>query len=292
MRKEYLGLKIFAVILAALLWLQSALLSVHRTVLNIPIQLTNAPKDVSIDKTQDSIPYIVEGKGLDIVRFAISKTHISIDASTIKPGFDLLTLNDYHIDMPEGINLNLIGPASANEISVKAESFQQKNVPVELQFKDKYTQNLLKEKKFKLQPEKVEIYGSGRLLRSIESVRTEEISPEMLSHSQIKLTLIAPSNDVTLSDKATLLTMTTRQTEDSVIRSVELVPADAARYFPNKITIKLAGDSSYLNGLTAKDIIASVESQPESDGSYKVTVKVPSGTTLIAITPEKVRPRY
>jgi len=291
LRKEYLGLKIFAVILAALLWLQAALLSDHRAVINIPIQLTNAPKDVSIDKNQDSIPYIVEGKGIDILRFALSKTRISVDASNIRPGFDLLALNDYKVEVPVGINLNLIGPANAKEISVKAESFQQKNVPVELSFRDKYTENLLRNKRYKLQPEKVEIYGSGRLLRNIESIKTQEITPDMLNRSQVKLDLLNPQREITISDKTTLLLINNRQTEDSVIRTVSLVPTDMEKYFPNKITIKLSGDPALLSGVTEKDLIASVDPAPGADGSYKVIVKVPAGLTLVAITPEKVRPR-
>ena len=292
MRKELLGLKIFAVGLAILLWLQSAMLGENRAILNIPVQLINAPKDVSIDKTQESIPYIVEGRGIDIVRFVASRSQISIDASKIKPGVDLLALDDYQVELPPGVELDLIGPANAREIAVKAESFQQEVVPIELSFQDKSLRSALMEKKFRIQPEKVEIYGSARVLRGIESIKTVEITNRMLSQNQVRLNLVVPNRDLTVSEKYVTLSLENRRSEARVISAVPLTDADADKYFPNSITVKVTGSPEALAALTASDLTVSIATTPEPDGSRKVSVSTPDGINLVALTPEKVRSRF
>lgn len=291
MRREYLGLKIFAVVLAFLLWMQSNLMSEHRTVLNLPVQFRNAPKDVSIKQMQEKIPYLVEGRGIEILRFLVSKTHIIIDASKIKPGSDILALDDYRIDVPAGIVLKLIGPATGKEIAIEADSYEQKQVPIELSFSDNYTRREYSGKRYLIQPETVEVYGTARILRNIERIRTEEITRELLGRGRFSVALVSPQPEVTLSLKAIKVSLLSEENESRVISGIILNSPAGKKFFPNAVTIKLSGSAEALAAIDATTLKAEVSATPESDGGYKVSVTLPGDVSLEDITPSQVRIR-
>jgi len=73
MFKENLGLKLFALSLAILIWLQSVLVMEHKSKVNLPVRLNSLPADISLENMPTTIPFSVEGKGLDILRLAISR---------------------------------------------------------------------------------------------------------------------------------------------------------------------------------------------------------------------------
>ena len=291
MRSEYLGLKIFAVALALLLWMQANLMSEHKTVLNLPVQFRNAPKDVSIKQKQEKIPYLVQGKGIDILRFLISKTHIIIDASKIKPGTDILALDDYRIDVPSGIDLKLIGPATGKEITIEADSYEQKQVPIELAFSDNYTRREFSTKRYLLQPETLEIYGTARILRNIEKIKTEEITREILSRGRFSIGLMSPQPEVSLSIKSIKISLLSEKNVNRVISGIKLNATGGNKYFPDQVTIKVSGSEEALAAMNSGSLIAEVAATAESDGGYKVSVLLPGDVTLLDITPSRVRIR-
>ncbi|HRY84089.1 MAG TPA: hypothetical protein P5533_05600 [Candidatus Cloacimonadota bacterium] len=291
LRREYLGLKIFAVALAFLLWIQANLMSEHRTVLNLPVQFRNAPKDVSIKQQQEKIPYLVEGRGIEILRFLISKTRITIDASKIKPGTDILALDDYRIDLPVGIDLKLIGPATGKEIAIEADSYEQKQVPVELSFSDNYTRREYLAKRYLIQPETLDIYGAGRILRNVQSIKTEEITRDLLSRGRFSLSLISPQPEVSMSVKAIKISLLNDKNVNRVISGIAIESNMGKNFFPGEVTIKVSGPSEALAALDANTLKAELAPAPESDGSYKVSVSLPGDLSLEDITPSQVRIR-
>ena len=77
MFRENNGLRIVALVLAAMIWLQSVLVSEQRSVVSLPINLLYVPQNITLEDIPESIPFSVKGKGQDILKMMRSEEHTS-----------------------------------------------------------------------------------------------------------------------------------------------------------------------------------------------------------------------
>ena len=184
MLKDNLGLRIFSLVLAILIWLQSVLITEHRSTVNLPVHLRYIPKNITLENFPETIPFSVKGKGLEIFKLVLAKPQIQIDASKITPTSDILSMNNYTIDLPDNIDLSLIGPAQSNQLAIQADVFHQKSVGVRLSFADEYTRNQFSELQHTVSPEKLTIFGPKSRIQAITQISTKPISREMLTKNR------------------------------------------------------------------------------------------------------------
>ena len=85
MFKDNLGLRLFALLLAMFLWLQSVLVSDQRSVVNLPINLRSVPQNITLENFPKVVPFAVRGKGLDIIRLTMARPRVNIDARKSHP---------------------------------------------------------------------------------------------------------------------------------------------------------------------------------------------------------------
>jgi len=286
--RENLGLRIFSLVLAVFIWLQSNLITEHRSVVSLPVSLKSVPKNITLEKLPSSIPFHVKGKGLDIIKLMLSRTKVSIDASSIKPGVDIISLSDYTIDLPENINITLLGPAEQQEIAVHADVFHQKRVPVRLGFTDSFTRQRFANLKYQIIPDKVIVFGPRNKVHSIDVATTELISAELAKEKEFVLKLAGIADDVSFSETQVRVRVSNSYNTSKVFDNVTIV-TDGRTAFPPKAAVKLSGDSELLNQISPGSISIKISDSADETGFYKLIATAPSGTEIEAITPQKVR---
>ncbi|MDD4310781.1 MAG: hypothetical protein PHO32_10395 [Candidatus Cloacimonetes bacterium] len=289
MLSENLGLKVFSLLLAVFVWIQSLLVSEHRTVVNLQVSLKNVPKNITLERLPKSIPFSVRAKGLDIIKLKLSKTRVFIDASKVKPGVDIISLTDYTIDLPENIDVNLLGPVDKQEIAINADVFYQRKVPVQLSFSDDYTRQRMKSTSYQIVPEKTVIFGPKNKVQKINFVTTEPITRDMNSEIDFKLKLASLPDGVSIADTEVRVRISNSYNTIRIFDSIPLAPSSGSLYFPPSVAVKVSGDSKLLKELDSRRIIIEVSPEADADGFYTLRGEAPAGFDVVAVTPEKVR---
>ncbi|MCB5262798.1 MAG: hypothetical protein LHW64_00860 [Candidatus Cloacimonetes bacterium] len=286
MLKDNLGLRLFALLLAIFLWLQSALISEQRSVVSLPINLLSVPQNITLENFPSSIPFAVRGKGLDIIRLMMAKPRVNIDASKITPNTDVISLQDYSIDLPDNINVSLLGPAESDQLTIQADIFHQKVVPVQLDFENAYTENRFKELRYNIDPDRVTIFGQKKRIRNVNAILTKKVDQETLTNDSAELKLNIPA-DITSSETKVLLTISGADQATRVFPNIAL----PAGYLPARVAVRLQAPAAALDAVKPNQITARVSDKADENGLYTVELTLPEGTQAIAITPSKVRAR-
>lgn len=285
MIKDNLGIKFFALILAILIWLQSVLVSEHRSIVSLPVNLRNMPQNITLENIPQNIPFTVRGKGLDILRLMLAKPRVNIDASGITPHTDIISLQNYAIDMPENMDVTLLGPAESDQLAIQADVFHQKVVGIEPVYADNYTQKRMKELRYSFTPDKVTIFGPKNKIQSISKIKTMPIEQEQISESRVSIELDVPDAQINVSEKTVLMNISGAQESSKVFTDIVLPGV----YMQSRVAVRLSGPGSVLEKLSIQDIKAKVSAEADSDGFYGVELELPEGVNVIAITPNRVR---
>ncbi len=275
--------------MALFIWVQSQLTTEHRTVVGLPVNLKSVPKNITLERLPQSIPFQVKGKGLDIIKLKLSRTKVSIDASRIQPGVDIISLTDYTIDLPENVNITLLGPADQQEIAVHADVFHQKKVPVQLSYADTFTRQRFSSLKFEIVPDRVIVFGPKNKVQSIDYAYTEAITREMTSERDFILKLASSGEDVSFSEAQVRVRVSNSYNTSKVFDNLPIIPDTGKSCFPTHATVKISGDSDLLKQLDPVNIKISISPEADTQGLHILKVELPPGTELVAITPDKVR---
>lgn len=110
MFKSNLSLKLFALLMAVVIWVQLNLNADHQSVVKIRTQFKNVPRNQSELHRIRSVPFNVRGRGMDVLRLKLSRTVAVFDAEAYDKSVDLSAL-DYEIrNRPSSLNLDILGP--------------------------------------------------------------------------------------------------------------------------------------------------------------------------------------
>jgi len=285
MLKDNLGIRLFALFLAVLIWLQSVLVSEHRSVVSLPVNLRNMPQNITLESMPQKVPFTVKGKGLDIIRLMLAKPRVNIDASGITPYTDIISLQNYAIDIPENVDVTLLGPAESSQLAIQADVFHQKVVSIEPVFADVYTQNRMKELRYTFNPDRVTIFGPKSKIRGISSIKTQPIGQNVLSDARSSLDLDMPDTDINVSDKSVLLSISGTQESSRVFADIPI----PGGFTPSRIAARISGPGAVLEKTTVAQIKAVVKPDADEQGMYQVELILPEGIRVLAITPNLVR---
>ncbi|MCB5260813.1 MAG: CdaR family protein [Candidatus Cloacimonetes bacterium] len=287
MLKDNLGTRLFALLLALLIWLQSVLVSDHRSVVSLPVNLKNIPQNITLENLPQKIPFIVKGKGLDIIRLMLAKPRVNIDAGNITPNTDIISLQNYSIDIPENVEVSLLGPSESDNLAIQADVFHQKTVSIELQYEDAYTKEKMNELRYSLNPDKVTIFGPKSKIVGISKVKTLPIDNKVFNDSRIELELDLPDSEINVSDTRVLLSISGEQESSRVFTNISLPEG----YSPSRVAARISGPGSVLENMKIDSIKVEIISEPDEDGLFKVELVLPEGVKALAITPDRVRKR-
>ena len=100
-----LGIKIIALLVSVLIWVQITLMAEHETKVKLRMELSSDNPE-QLDKTGTKVPFLVKGRGLDIVKLNYSQATVRIAASDFQEGNDK---NFTVTNLPANHGLNIIG---------------------------------------------------------------------------------------------------------------------------------------------------------------------------------------
>jgi hypothetical protein len=226
---------------------------------------------------------------MDILKLRLSKTRVIIDASKIKPGVDIISLTDYTIDLPENINLKLIGPVSKQEIAIHADVFHQKRVPVVLAYADSYTKQRFSNLNYHVIPERLMVFGPKTKVQAIDRVYTESVTREMLTESDFSLKLAPLAEELSTSEAEVKVRVSSSYNTSKVFDDVPVIAGSGKSYFPPSVAVKISGDSAVLSSFNVRNIKITPSEEADALGLYALKVELPEGLEMIAITPDRVR---
>jgi hypothetical protein len=290
--RSNLGLKIFALVIAVLIWLQLALISDHYSVVSLKLEVVNKPEALTLDQEMDRIPFRIHGKGLDILKLLMSPTRIQIDAGELKAGINNLPIRDYEIiNRPQNLALDFIGPAVNEDLAVSTDVLMQKTVRVSLNFADDNARKLFEDKNFFLTPDRVTISGPRSRMASIDHVKTQRISSNTLKNNEFEIGLQLPNREFSANLSKVQVSVASTQMLTRIIESVPVSDEAGRQFMPAYVTIKVQGTTSDLNNLNPGEIRVNPVN-PNADGDlYELEVVLPEGISQLDITPHKVRLR-
>lgn len=286
--RENLNLKIISLLLAVFIWLQTTLVAEHKTVIFLPIALVNIPKNMTFDNLPQHIPFLVRGRGIDIIRLYLNKTKMELDATKIKPGLAKLNITDYKINLPENLEIDLLGPAEDQELMIQSDVFHRKSVPVELSFGDSSTKLFFSSLQSRVFPETVQLFGPKNKLQKISSIQTHKISRNLLNQKEFKVNLMIPDDNISISDPSVKVTIIDKEAISRVFSGVPITTDMAKRIIPSRVTVIVKGTVAAVQNTSVDMIKASLAPEPDANGAYIVVVTVPEDLLLVEITPTKV----
>ncbi len=286
MFKENVNLKIVSLLLAIFIWMQTTLVSEHKTMVYLPVALVNIPENLSYDNLPQKVPFMVRGSGLDIIRLHLHKTRIELDAKSFKPGTSKLDLSDYQINIPENVVIELLGPAEDQELLVQSDVFHRKTVPVELVFSDESTKNVFSAYEHRAFPEKVQLYGAKSKLQRITSINTNKITRSLINQKEFKIDLVVPDDDISISDRSIKVNIIDEASITRIMNNISITTDKAI--IPSRVTVILKGSVSSIQALRPEQITAKIAETPDKEGAYKVIVTIPDDLILVDITPATV----
>ena len=103
--KHNLGLKILALAVAIIIWVQIILMDEHQSKVNLELRLVQSTTADTLRPQPKKILCQVQGKGLDILKLYFSRAYVEMSASDYWAGNDK---NFRIVNMPENIKVNFI----------------------------------------------------------------------------------------------------------------------------------------------------------------------------------------
>lgn len=290
MRKN-LGLKLFSLVLALIVWLQIALSSEHRTTVRLPVVLDNLPPEITLSDLPKDVPFSVRGTGIDLLRLRFSATKVALDAANLRPGIDKLPLDDYSLrDLPQNSGVEVIGPAVESDLSFSADVLHHRSVKVVPAFENEATRARYAELDFLLSPDQIRINGPRREIRDLKTVSTAPISIQMLSQDRFDIPISFNSSQISSTVAKVSVSRVPLRIETRVFEALR-VDSGTRNVFPQTVTLKVEGSPEQLRALKPGSFAVKTLGEPDAAGWIDLEVVLPEGLDKYALTPERVRAR-
>lgn len=283
-----LGLQIFSICLALLIWLQITLRSQHRTVVNFPVVLVNLSPDVSLSKLPKTIPFDVRGNGIDLVKLYFSSAKVEIDAARLRAGEEKLPLDDYHLkDLPSSSNIEIFGPAVDREMTVSTDLMLHKNVKVTPAFENEATRVKFGQLNYIINPSSIKIHGPRRELNNLKAITTAPINMSMLDKKEFYIPISLSSSKISSSVLRVHVSRLPKQIQARVFEAIKIDSGGRA-IFPTTATIKVEGDPQIIKQLKSSDFQIKASKDADAERMLQLEAVLPKGVIKYEITPRKV----
>jgi YbbR domain-containing protein len=293
-----IGLKFLSICIATLLWLVIAGDRIVERAIRVPVEFQNLPPGLEIiGDPLDTIEVRLRGSSCTLGRLAPSDTSAVIDLRAAKPGRRLFHLTANQMNVPYGIEVMQVAPATLPiEFENSAVRILQVRPAVEGRPAPGYeVLDVVSD------PATVEVVGPESSLRGIDEAMTEPVSiaNERQPLREVVNVGVADPNVRLRAPQTATVTVhigpgTTTRTLSSV--PVMIVNADErskVALLTPAISITVKGTRDATEALTTDSVPAraDVAGLPPGEHSVNVDARVEPGLTIESITPRAVRLR-
>jgi YbbR-like protein len=311
---ENTGLKVLALLITGVLWLSVASRPVVQvTFNNVPIVFKNLPisPNLTISKTETlSARVYLEGPRDQVDSLRASEVVVVGDMTGVEPGMRLISLQLDTSRLPASIKAVEIAPSN---VRVTVERVIEKDVPISPQFEGQPPPGY-QVINSQITPATVRIEGAESEVRNIAEVSTETISLEGKTEPFTDLVkIIIGSPNLNISDEGLLtgdeeplkgkVRLYVNIAEVRKERVIDRVPValfgapPGASPTPMYVKVKVEGAHSAIDQMTAADLYAAVEYQPDKKTAQQLTPRVTVSphfadrVQVVSVEPASVRVR-
>ncbi|MCL2063483.1 MAG: hypothetical protein FWG98_03795 [Candidatus Cloacimonetes bacterium] len=287
-------LKVFAVILAFIIWLLVSLLKEQIATIYLPVRIVNVPENIYIFENEEIlIPVLVQGTGINILIFYLADTTIDYNGSDFVMGSNLLDMDRIASSLPIQRNLALSTISTENNFLISTDRLDQKRVPVIFEFFTEIDRRNLLENNYYFEDFFVTISGPSAEIRRIDHAFTEKISSDILRQRRKNIRLQSISEHIVI-----VPTFIELQQASEVIstKTFTFLPIfydeDSISIFPQRVTVIIEGKLDSLNLVTPHDINAFVHATDlEEFMELDVRFIKPDYVRIVDYTPARVSAR-
>ena len=168
-----LGLKFLSTCIAAMLWMIVAGERVVERVMRAPVEMQNLPEELElVGNPPDTVEVRLRGPSGALSRMAAGDMSAMIDLRTARPGRRLFHLSQQNVNVPYGMEVVQVGPAT---LTLEFEMSGVRVVPVEPDVEGRPPAGY-EVTKVTSDPETVEVAGPETALKRLRAAITEQIS--------------------------------------------------------------------------------------------------------------------
>ena len=293
-----IGLKFLSICIAALLWLVVAGDRVVERALRVPVEFQNLPQGLELVGNQlDTIDVRLRGSSGTLGRLEPADTSAVIDLRNARPGRRLFHLTAAQINVPYGIEVMQVAPAT---LSIEFENSAVRILQVRPSLEGRPAPGY-EVQSVKSDPATVEVIGPESSLRGLEEAMTEPISIANAARPLNEVVTVGvadPSVRLRAPQTATVTVQIglgmTRKTLTNV--PVTVTNADQrlrVSVLPPSLSITVMGTREAIQQLTVEAVAAMIDATGLSPGDHVVDVKtqVEQGVTVESMAPRNVRVR-
>ena len=291
-------LKFLSISIATLLWLVVAGDRVVERALRVPIEFQNLPTGLEIvGDPPDSVDVRLRASSGTISRLSAGELAAVIDLRTARPGRRLFHLTPAHINVPYGVEVVQVAPAT---VPIGFENSAVRVVQIRPSVEGRPAPGY-EVVSVTSNPATVEVIGPESSLRGMTEAMTEPISVVGATRSIREVVTVGVADpDVRLRSPQTaevtvqiVTGATTRILPGVTVHIRNLDNGLRGRVVPSSVRVTVRGTQQSVNDLTADAVEASVDAAGATPGDHQVAVRLRAaqGLTIERIDPETVRLR-
>jgi len=299
--RKNLSLKIFSIVIAAVLWFYAA--SSQRVELRMKTEITfiNAPDSIVIASVNSqSADILFSGKSRDflIMKLLGKRPECRIDLSSCGKGKYTFPLLGDSVDTRSSGNIRVIAILYPEKVEVETDSLFEKDVIVTPVITGKPHEEYALSGDVEVAPQKVRIYGAKSILSKMTSVETKEINIENAKRSVLKnSSLNIPNAHIkseihSVSVKIPVDGVTSRDFPGVPVIFINKSPSFDVSPDSFSVDIQLSGPKKLLNEILAGEISPMIDlSVISSRGEYTLEITIPKKKYVetIAVSPSFVK---
>jgi YbbR domain-containing protein len=291
-------LKFLSISIAALLWLVVAGDRVVERALRVPIEFQNLPQGLEIvGEPPESVDVRLRASSGTLGRLSAGDLAAVIDLRTARPGRRLFHLTPSQINVPYGVEVVQVAPAT---LPIGFENSAVRVVQIRPSVEGRPAPGY-EVVSVTSTPSTVEVIGPESSLRGLNEAMTEPISVSGATRPIREVVTVGVADpEVRLRSPQTaevtiqIVTGASTRTLSRVpVRITNLDNGLRGRVTPSSVNVTVRGTQQTVHDLTADSVDASVDASGAGPGDHEVSVQLRAaqGLTIERIDPETVRLR-
>ncbi len=293
-----LGLKLLSLCFAIVLWYSVVSERQTNLLVTVPLTFVNVPKMMKVRMVSaERVSLHLEGPVSSLKEMEIGKIRGTIDLRGAREGKSRFELSPDHFNLPEGIRIAGISP---EVVYVTLEKLLVFKLPVNPRLKGRVDAHYAVRKVYAI-PKEVWVIGDHRALSSIDNIPTEMVDVEGLKENLKKLVALRVPRDIHLKEgpaQVEVQVILREKVWDKEISGVQIELTQRRGEYryevePRDVKVTIRGWATKVDGITPKDIRASVSLGKLVRGEYwmKVKVEAPEGVKILSVIPDRVKVR-
>lgn len=281
---------LLSILLAFMFWVREALLKEQETVVQFSLVVKNDQSNiVRLHNVPSHIKFRVRGLGYEILKLKFNKPNVLIDAQTLSHQPLNLSIADYKFNIPSSINVEVLGLVSEIDLKAPKKITTLIQLPIQIDFADDDARNLFYQRSFRLADEQVSIKTQNDIPMTIRYIKTQRVNSDLLQKDKIKLKLISPSLNISLSSQYVEVYRSTNELITKVIPNVQIQNEPNFKFFPQYVSMRIRGQVDAIGNVTPVNVRVNVIISERVGNQFPLKINLPKGIELIDYSPHQVQ---